>query len=125
MEKQKITYQFADIGHWLARCNHQTNVIELNANEWDSLSPLMKDYIWVHECVHLLTDITDEQACNSISDAIFLTRSRNARDRQQRLDFVTAANDQSFTRIAKPVADKTTLFVVALAIAVILFITKK
>lgn len=125
MEKQKITYQYADIGHWLARCNHQTNVIELNANEWDSLSPLMKDYIWVHECVHLLTDITDEQACNSISDAIFLSRSRNARGRQQRLDFVTAANDQSFTRIAKPVADKTTLLVAALAIAVILLVTKK
>ena len=125
MEKQKITYQYADIGHWLARCNHQTNVIELNANEWDSLSPLMKDYIWVHECVHLLTDSPDEQTCNSISDAIFLNRSRNARDRQQRLDFVTAANDLSFTRIAKPVADKTTLLVVALAIAVILLITKK
>lgn len=125
MEKQKITYQYADIGHWLARCNHHTHVIELNANEWDSLSPLMKDYIWVHESVHLLTDITDESACNSISDAIFLSRSRNARDRQQRLDFVTAANDLSFTRIAKPVADKTTLLVVVLAIAVILFITKK
>lgn len=125
MEKQKITYQFADIGHWLARCNHQTHVIELNASEWDSLSPLMKDYIWVHECVHLLTDITDEQACNSISDAIFLSRSRNARDRQQRLDFVTAANDLSFTRIAKPISDKTPLLVAALAIAVILLITKK
>jgi hypothetical protein len=125
MEKQKITYQFADIGHWLARCNHQTHVIELNASEWASLSPLMKDYIWVHECVHLLTDITDEPACNSISDAIFLNRSRNARDRQQRLDFVTAANDQSFTRIAKPISDKTPLLVAALAIAVILLITKK
>ena len=123
--EEKITYQFADIGHWLARCNHQTNVIELNANEWDSLSPLMKDYIWVHECVHLLTDITDEQACNSISDAIFLNRSRNARDRQQRLDFVTAANDLSFTRIAKPRSDKTPLLVAALAVAVILLITKK
>ena len=125
MEKQKITYQYADIGHWLARCNHHTHVIELNANEWDSLSPLMKDYIWVHECVHLLTDITDEQACNSISDAIFLNRSRNARDRQQRLDFVTAANDLSFTRIAKPRSDKTPLLVAALAVAVILLITKK
>jgi hypothetical protein len=125
MEKQKITYQFADIGHWLARCNHQTHVIELNASEWASLSPLMKDYIWVHECVHLLTDITDEPACNSISDAIFLNRSRNARDRQQRLDFVTAANDQSFTRIAKPISDKTPLLVAALAVAVILLITKK
>lgn len=125
MEKQKITHQFADTGHWLARCNHSTHVIELNANEWDSLSPLMRDYLWVHECVHLLTDITDEQACNSISDAIFLSRSRNARDRQQRLDFVTAANDQSFTRIAKPISDKTPLLVAALAIAVILLITKK
>ena len=125
MEKQKITYQYADIGHWLARCNHQTHVIELNANEWDSLSPLMKDYVWVHECVHLLTDVRDEAVCNSISDAIFLTRSRNARDRQQRLDFVTAANDQSFTRIAKPASDKTPLFVAALIVAVILLITKK
>ena len=125
MEKQKITYQYADIGHWLARCNHQTNVIELNANEWDSLSPLMKDYIWVHECVHLLTDITDEQACNSISDAIFLSRSRNARDRQQRLDFVTAANDQSFTRVTSPTTDKAPWLLAALVIAVILLITKK
>lgn len=125
MEKQKITYQYADIGHWLARCNHQTNVIELNANEWDSLSPLMKDYIWVHECVHLLTDITDEAECNRMSDVIFIHRSRNARDRQQRLDFVTAANDLSFTRIAKPASDKTPLLVAALAIAVILLITKK
>lgn len=123
MEKQKITYQYADIGHWLARCNHLTNVIELNANEWDSLSPLMKDYIWVHECVHLLTDITDEAECNRMSDEIFIRRSRNARDRQQRLDFVTAANDLSFT--PKPISDKTPLLVTALAIAVILLITKK
>ncbi|MEE1288472.1 MAG: hypothetical protein UHK44_07730 [Bacteroidaceae bacterium] len=124
MENQKITFQFADIGHWLARCNHQTNVIELNANEWDSLSPLMKEYIWIHECVHLLTDITDEAECNRMSDEIFIHRSRNARDRQQRLDFVAAANDRSFTRVTSPTTDKAPWLLAALVIAAIL-LTKK
>lgn len=125
MESQKITYQFADTGHWLARCNHQTNVIELNAREWDSLSPMMKDYVWVHECVHLLSDVRDEAECNSITDEIFVSRASNVKDRQARMDFVAAANDQSFTRVTSPTTDKAPWLLAALVIAAILLLTKK
>ena len=125
MEDQKITYQFADIGHWLARCSHQTNVIELNANEWDSLSPLMKDYIWVHECVHLLADETSESDTNAMSDEIFISRARSERDRKRRQAFVAAANDQSFTRVTSPTTDKAPWLLAALVIAAILLLTKK
>ena len=124
MEKQKITYQFADIGHWLARCNHQTNVIELNANEWDSLSPLMKDYVWIHECVHLLADETSESDTNAMSDEIFISRARSERDRKRRVAFVAAANDLSFTRVTSPTTDKAPWLLAALVIAAIL-LTKK
>lgn len=117
---EKIKYQYADTGHWLARCNHQTNVIELNANEWDSLSPLMKDYVWVHECVHLLTDITDEAECNRISDEIFIARSCNAIDRKRRLDFVTAANDHSFSKVTRPALDAMPVVLALLAVTVFL-----
>ena len=125
MENQKITYQFADIGHWLARCNHQTNVIELNANEWESLSPLMKDYIWVHECVHLLSGETSESDTNAMSDEIFISRARSERDRKRRQAFVAAANDQSFTRVTSPTTDKAPWLLAALVIAAILLLTKK
>ena len=124
MEGQKIKYQFADIGHWLARCNHQTNVIELNAREWDSLSPLMKDYVWVHECVHLITGVTDEAECNRLTDEIFVSRARNERDRKRRQDFVVSANDHSFTRVTVPTTDKTPLLLAALVIVTVL-LTKK
>ena len=124
MENEKITYQFASIGHWLARCNHQTKVIELNAREFNSLSPLMKDYVWVHECVHLLTDVRDEAACNKISDEIFISRAKNARDCRRRMDFVNAANDQSFTRVTRPTTGNEPLVLALLAVIFYLLIKK-
>ena len=123
MENEKITYQFASIGHWLARCNHQTKVIELNAREFNSLSPLMKDYVWVHECVHLLADIRSEADCNRLSDEIFISRAKSKRELAERRDFVAAANDQSFTRVTRPTTDKTPLIV--LLLAVVFFLTFK
>ena len=125
MEDQKIKYQFASMGHWLARCNHQTHVIELNANEWDRLSPLMKDYVWIHECVHLLADETSESDTNAMSDEIFISRARSERDRKRRVAFVAAANDQSFTRVTSPTTDKAPWLLAALVIAAILLLTKK
>lgn len=122
MENEKITYQFAATGHWLARCNHQTKVIELNAREFNSLSPLMKDYVWVHECVHLLADVRNEAECNRMSDEIFISRARNSRDRQSRIDFVAAANDQSFARTARPTTGNAPLLLAL--VAVIFLITK-
>lgn len=123
METQKITYQFADTGHWLARCNHNTKVVELNAREYASLSPMMRDYIWVHECVHLLADVHDETDCNSLSDEIFISRAKSKRELAERRDFVAAANDQSFTRVTRPTTDKTPLIV--LLLAVVFFLTFK
>lgn len=120
-----MTYQFADTGHWLARCNHQTRVIELSAREYDRLSPLMKDYVWVHECVHLLADVTDEAACNRISDEIFISRAGNARDRQKRVDFVAAANDQSFARVSEPDVSGDGFLALALSVVIISLIIKK
>lgn len=116
MEIQKITYQYAEIGHWLARCNHQTKVIELNAREFNSLSPLMKDYVWVHECVHLLADLRDESACNSISDEIFISRAKNARDRRMRMAFVASANNQNFSRVTRPAPSPELMLLVLLVI---------
>lgn len=118
MEAQKITYQYADTGHWLARCNHATGVIELNSREFNSLSPLMRDYIWVHECVHLLSKERSESETNRMSDEIFVSRARNARDRKRRLDFVAAANDQSFTRVARPALDAMPVVLAVLAVTV-------
>ena len=123
MENQKITYQFADTGHWLARCNHQTNVIELNAREWDSLSPMMKEYVWVHECVHLFQDVRNETECNRITDEIFISRASSEKDMIKRQAFVSAANDQSFTRVANPTSSATPLLLL-LAFAIFL-LTKK
>lgn len=120
MEKEKIRYQFAETGHWLARCNHQSNVIELNAREFGSMSLLMRDYIWVHECVHLLSGVRDETKCNRMSDEIFISRAKNDKDKRARMDFVNSANDQSFTRVKKPASDKMFFFALIL-IFVLLF----
>ena len=124
MENQKITYQFADTGHWLARCNHQNNVVELNAREYASLSPMMRDYIWVHECVHLLADVRNEAECNRMSDEIFITRAKNDRERSRRIDFVNAANDQSFTRTARPTTGNAPLVLALVAVIFFLLIKK-
>ena len=120
MEAQKITYQYADTGHWLARCNHATGVIELNSREFNSLSPLMRDYIWVHECVHLLSKERSESETNRMSDEFFVSRARNGRDRKRRLDFVAAANDQSFTRVARPALGAMPVVLAVLAVTVFL-----
>ena len=123
MENEKITYQFADTGHWLARCNHNTKVVELNAREYASLSPMMRDYIWVHECVHLIAGVRSEADCNRLSDEIFISRAKSKRELAERSDFVAAANDQSFTRVTRPTTDKTPLIV--LLLAVVFFLTFK
>lgn len=93
MEAQ-IKYKFADIGHWLARCDHSTNIIELNRVEFPKLSPLYRDYVWIHECVHLLYNVYDETECNSITDQIFLQRSVSESDRANRLKFIKASNER-------------------------------
>jgi hypothetical protein len=122
MENEKITYQFADTGHWLARCNHNTKVVELNAHEYASLSPMMRDYIWVHECVHLIAGVRSEADCNRLSDEIFISRARSKRELAERSDFVAAANDQSFTRVARPTTGNAPLLLAL--VAVIFLITK-
>lgn len=123
MEQEKITYQYADLGHWLARCNHHSNIIELNAREYDSLSPLMKDYVWVHECVHLILDVHDEAMCNKISDDVFVSRAKNERDRISRIDFIASANDQSFTRMTKTISGD--YFFLLIVLFILFFIIKK
>lgn len=119
MEAQKITYHYADIGHWLARCDHQNRVIELNAREYRSLSPMMKDYIWIHEYVHLLTGTRSEAECNRITDDIFVSRARNDRDRLLRQEFVQAANGQIITRTSRPISDISLFFLLAIMIIII------
>lgn len=84
----RIRAIFTDTGHWLARCNHDTRVIELNKRDFPNLSPLMKDYIWVHEYVHLLYSVYDEAQCNAITDQIFVSRGKTERERRARLDFI-------------------------------------
>lgn len=88
MEAAKIHSRYADTGHWLARCNHDTGLIELNRRNFPRLDALMKDYIWVHEYTHLLYDIYDEAECNAIADKIFIDRAKNAADREAREAFV-------------------------------------
>lgn len=124
MGSKQITYQFADTGHWLARCNHNTNVVELNAREYASLSPMLQDYVWVHECVHLIADVHGEAECNSLTDEIFISRAKNSRDRQSRIDFVAAANDQSFARTARPTTGNAPLILALVAVVIYLLIKK-
>lgn len=93
MEKEKITYRFADIGRWMARCNHATNEIEINRREFFRLSPMLQEYIWIHEHVHLLCDVYDESECNRISNKIFISRAKNEEDRLERIKFVARSTD--------------------------------
>lgn len=88
MEAKTIRYKFADTGHWLARSNHQTGVIELNRRDYPRLSPMMRDYVWVHEYVHLMCDVYDEDECNRITDDIFIGRAQTSRERSIRRQFV-------------------------------------
>lgn len=101
MEASKIHSRYADIGHWLARCNHETGLIELNRRDFPRLTPLMQDYVWVHENVHLLYDVYDEDQCNAIADKIFVSRAQNAADREARIAFVNNSGDSAaFSGIA-------------------------
>ena len=84
----------------------------------------MKDYVWVHECVHLLSDSTSESDVNAMSDEIFVSRARSDRDRKERMAFVASANDRSFGNMARPRTDVRTVLVVLLLIAVFLLIKK-
>ncbi len=98
MDEKKITYKLADTGHWMARCDHSTNVIELNRREFFKLSPMLQDYIWIHEHVHLLQDVYDEAECNRLTDEIFLSRAKDESDRKERVRFVARSNDDSLTK---------------------------
>ena len=88
MVNRKITYKFTDTGHWLARCDHRSNVIELNRREYPRLTPMMRDYVWVHENVHLLGDVYDEDECNRLTDRIFISRAASPSEKRRREEFV-------------------------------------
>lgn len=92
MEAGKIKVVWSNTGHWLARCNHDTGVIELNRTEFPRLSPMMQDFTFVHEYVHLLCDEYDEDRCNQIAEVVFVSRARNEIDRRRRRDFVNRSN---------------------------------
>lgn len=92
MEAGEIKVIWRDTGHWVARCNHETGVIELNRREFPRLSPMMQDYVFCHEYVHLLCDETDENRCNLITDRVFIERGRTEADRRIRAEFVNRSN---------------------------------
>ena len=79
----------------------------------------MKDYVWVHECVHLLSEVRNESETNRISDEIFISRAANAQDRKRREEFVEAANDHSFTRVTRPLS-ATPVVLAVLAVTIFL-----
>ncbi|MCQ2318485.1 MAG: hypothetical protein MJZ90_06155 [Bacteroidales bacterium] len=92
MEAGRIKVVWSDTGHWVARCSHESGVIELNRTEFPRLSPMMRDYVFVHEYVHLLCDEFDENRCNLITDEVFIRRGRSGADRRRRRDFVNRSN---------------------------------
>lgn len=92
MEADKIKTVWSDTGHWVARCSHESGVIELNRTEFPRLSPMMRDYVFVHEYVHLLCNEFDESRCNQITDEVFIRRGRSEADRRRRRDFVNRSN---------------------------------
>lgn len=122
----QIKYKFADIGHWLARCNHSTDTIELNATEFKKLSPLYKDYVWIHECVHLLYDVYDETACNEITDEIFLLRSSSPEDRKARQIFIRRSNtvSEDFLKYETVKTSRNDIAALIVAILLLLFLIK-
>lgn len=93
MEASKIRVVWSDTGHWLARCDHDTGVIELNRRDFPRLSPMMQDYIFVHEYVHLLYDEYDERRCNEITGGIFISRAADGDEREARRQFVSSSSD--------------------------------
>lgn len=93
MDEKQITYRFVDTGHWLARCDHSSNTIELNRREFFKLSPMYREYVWIHECVHLLYNVYDEAECNLLTDKIFLSKAKSEKDRVERVRFIARSND--------------------------------
>lgn len=93
MDIGSIKTVYKDTGHWLARCNHDAGVIELNRRDFPRLSPLMRDYIWCHEYVHLLYEEYDEDKTNAIVDRIFVSRGKNDSERRRRIEFLLKSRD--------------------------------
>lgn len=100
MEISKIHSAFTDTGHWLARCNHDTGLIELNRRDYPRLSLMMRDYIWVHEYVHLLYNLYDEAQTNAIADKIFISRAKTPAERIEREAFVQNSGGEPMSGIA-------------------------
>lgn len=100
MANKKITYKLTDTGHWMARCDHSSRVIELNKNEFFKLSPLLQDYIWIHEHVHLLYDVRDEAECNRITDRIFISRAKDEKEKAERIKMVALSNQNKLNWVA-------------------------
>lgn len=126
MEKTKITYRFADTGRWLARCDHSSDVIELNEREFARLSPLYQDYVWIHECVHLLMDVYDETRCNCITDEVFLLRATD--DLAERRNFIERSNSMisAFQQPSRrQAARKVSPMAVVIAIILLFVLIKK
>lgn len=126
MEKTQITYRFTDIGHWIARCNHDTDVIEINGDEFRKLSPLFQDYVWIHEHVHLLVNEYNEAQCNKMTDEIFISRASSQEDLARRKKFIERSNSvmTAFAQQKKPRVKKTSALAVIIAIALILVLIK-
>lgn len=95
MEGKEIKYRYRNIGRWLARCNHDTWVIELNRKEFHKLSPVFQDFIWVHEHVHLLMGVRNEAECDKTTNDLFLLRSKSLDDLKERQDFINQSSPMS------------------------------
>lgn len=100
MEIAKIHSKYSDTGHWIALCNHDTGLIELNRRDFPRLSALMKDYIWCHEYAHLLYDVYDEAQCNAIADQLFIERAKTPGERREREAFVRDSGSSAVSGIA-------------------------
>ena len=123
MEAQ-IRYRYADIGHWLARCDHSTGIIELNRTEFPKLSPLYKDYVWLHECVHLLYNVYDEAKCNEITDMLFLQRACSRSDYRARQRFIERSNAISIEKTSASERSYDGLLAALMLLAIIVIVTK-
>lgn len=125
MENTKIKYRWADIGHWMARCNHDTDIIELNGKEFPNLSPLFQEYVWIHEHVHLLTDVYDETQCNKIVDDIFLMRASSKNNLKARQEFIQNSNStMSYFKHNKGISRVTSYLAIVIALVLLFMIIK-
>lgn len=60
---------------------------------------MYREYVWIHECVHLIYDVYDEAECNRITDEIFLSRFKSDKDRLERIKFIARSNDTAKSNI--------------------------